>query len=54
MQQDPLSPAELLEDGFTVELARFPDTPLGPGDRLLYTDPGTGQVLIARAPIQPR
>lgn len=52
MTRHPLSAAELLRGDFLFEVARFPDTPLNPGDHRLLTDPRSGQVLIARAPVQ--
>jgi len=42
--------ARLIEQGFFVEVGRYPDTPIGKGDRLLGMDKD-GHVLIARAPI---
>jgi hypothetical protein len=52
MTQHPLSAAELLKGDFLFEVARFPDAPLKPGDHRLLTDRRSGQVLIARAPVQ--
>ena len=42
---------QILNDGFTLEVSRFPDAPLEPSDQVLYRDPYTGRVIIARAPL---
>lgn len=51
-----MSPIEsfgaLLRDGYTLDVSRYLDAPLGPKDRLLATDNQAGKALIARAPIQ--
>ena len=54
MHRPPLSPDQLLQDGFIIEVGHYPDTPLQAGDYRLLTDGRSGQVLIARAPIQLR
>lgn len=45
------TPDQLLENGFTLDVARIPDAPLNKGDVVLYADRRSGRVLIARAPI---
>lgn len=43
---------QMVEDGWTLEVSRFPDAPLGASDRLLLADLDRGSLLIARAPIR--
>ena len=43
---------QLAEEGFTLEVCRLSDIPLGPEDRLLYARPDGGPILVARAPVQ--
>jgi len=43
---------QMVEDGWTLEVSRFLDVPLGPKDRLLLADSEHGRLLIARAPIR--
>jgi hypothetical protein len=45
------TPEQLLQRGFTLDIAPFPDAPLNEGDVLLYADRASGRLLIARAPI---
>lgn len=45
------TPEELIAQCFVFEIARLPDTPLGPFDEILYEHEPTGRLLIARAPI---
>jgi hypothetical protein len=45
------TPEQLLQRGFTLDIAPFPDAPLDDGDVLLYADRVSGRLLIARAPI---
>ena len=47
----PLNPTDLLQYGYTFEVSRWTDVPLGPADRVLYQYPRCGYVLIARAPV---
>jgi len=42
---------QLLQRGFTFDVAPFPDAPLDDGDVLLYADRVSGRLLIARSPI---
>lgn len=42
---------DLLDEGFTLEVCRYPDTPLRPGDRLLAREPEASFLLVARAPL---
>lgn len=44
---------EILKNGFTLEISRFPDAPLARGDQVLYAEPYSGRILIARAPLCP-
>jgi hypothetical protein len=41
----------LLDADYVFEVSRYPDAPLHSEDRLLYADPNSGRVLIARAPL---
>ena len=45
------TPEQLLQRGFTLDIAPFPDAPLNEGDVLLYADRASGRLLIARGPI---
>jgi len=45
------TPEQLLQRGFTLDIAPFPDAPLEAGDVLLYADRVSGRLLIARRPI---
>jgi hypothetical protein len=45
------SPLDNLDD-FTLEVARLNDEPLRPGDRVIFTEPYPGRIVIARAPIK--
>ncbi len=45
------TPEQLLQRGFTLDIAPYPDAPLNEGDVLLYTDRASGRLLIARGPI---
>lgn len=42
---------QLLERGFSLEVGRWPDTPLQQNDQFLGMD-AVGHVLIARAPVK--
>jgi len=39
-------------DDYTIEVSRLNDELLRPGDRILYSEPYPGRVMIARAPIR--
>ena len=41
---------QLLEEGFSLEVGKYTDTPLAKNDQLLYMDTA-GHVLIAREPL---
>ena len=43
---------QLLEAGFALEVSRFTDVPVGPGDQILYMDPRRSHVIVARAPLR--
>jgi len=47
---DEINPTQLLEEGFSLEVGKYTDTPLAKNDQLLYID-AAGHVLIARAPL---
>ena len=49
--RDRPTPEQLLQRGFTLDIAPFPDAPLNDGDLLLFTDRESGRLLIARRPI---